>query len=412
MKKAITLLLVIVVAALSLLPTSAQDARTPDEICEEATPAPEPDTRDFSEPEQVLEPGVDYRAVFCTDAGAVYIDLLEEYAPITVNSFVFLAESGYYNNLIFHRVIEDFMAQGGDPTGTGTGGPGYQFTDEFVGFLHFDRPGWLAMANAGPGTNGSQFFITTVPTEHLNYRHTIFGEVLEGQENVENIQVRDPASGGAATNLQTVVIITDPSTVVTDYVAPEPATQDDVVAAFEAIGEQFPAESGLVGGVEVSTTANVADAADSSDDVAEFLETNNHEYRVSGSLVNGNCDMTNVAFTSIRYTLDAFASADDAANALGDPFMAEWLVSEGFNEPTESENAGLLLYTREVNECNQTAITGLAQWQRGRFIATVQVTLPASSEDLPFLDLWIDQVVGRQVYENQLSDVLRPEITR
>ena len=117
----------------------------------------------FQEAETVLEPDVDYRAIFCTTAGTVYVDLYESLTPMTVNNFVFLAQQGYYDNTTFHRVIPDFMVQGGDPTATGSGGPGYQFGDEPVGFLTFDRPGLLAMANAGPGTNGSQFFITTVP---------------------------------------------------------------------------------------------------------------------------------------------------------------------------------------------------------------------------------------------------------
>ncbi|MEL6527834.1 MAG: peptidylprolyl isomerase, partial [Chloroflexota bacterium] len=172
--------LVLVLLFVLALPVLAQDsdedtgesmeavAGTPTEICEASTPAEEPVSRDYAQPEQVLEVGVDYRAVFCTSAGAIYIDLLEAYTPETVNNFVFLADEGYYNNTIFHRVIEDFMAQAGDPTGTGTGGPGYQFADEIIGFLAFDRPGLLAMANAGPGTNGSQFFITTAETPWLN----------------------------------------------------------------------------------------------------------------------------------------------------------------------------------------------------------------------------------------------------
>lgn len=187
---------------------------TPDEICEAATPASDPETREYDEPEEVLEQGVDYQAIFCTDVGAIYIELFEEETPITVNNFVFLAQNGFYNNTIFHRVIEDFMAQGGDPTGTGRGGPGYQFQDEFVDDLVFDRPGLLAMANAGPGTNGSQFFITTVETPWLDGNHTIFGEVIEGQDVVENIDVRDPqVRGSLATILETIVIITDPAQV-------------------------------------------------------------------------------------------------------------------------------------------------------------------------------------------------------
>ena len=115
---------------------------------------------------------------FTTNKGEININLLPEKSPVTVASFVNLVKNGYYNGLKFHRVIEDFMAQGGDPTGTGMGGPGYRFEDEVNNGLNFSVPGKLAMANAGPGTNGSQFFITTVPTEWLNGNHTIFGEVV------------------------------------------------------------------------------------------------------------------------------------------------------------------------------------------------------------------------------------------
>ncbi|BBM44461.1 peptidyl-prolyl isomerase [Leptotrichia trevisanii] len=113
-----------------------------------------------------------------TAKGDININLLPDKSPVTVANFVNLAKKGYYNGLTFHRVIENFMAQGGDPNGTGTGGPGYQFEDEVDNGLNFSKAGKLAMANAGPGTNGSQFFITTVPTEWLNGNHTIFGEVV------------------------------------------------------------------------------------------------------------------------------------------------------------------------------------------------------------------------------------------
>ena len=119
---------------------------------------------------------------FTTNKGEININLLPEKSPVTVASFVNLVKNGYYNGLKFHRVIEDFMAQGGDPTGTGMGGPGYRFEDEVDNGLDFSIPGKLAMANAGPGTNGSQFFITTVPTEWLNGNHTIFGEVVSDSD--------------------------------------------------------------------------------------------------------------------------------------------------------------------------------------------------------------------------------------
>lgn len=125
-----------------------------------------------------MENNFNLKAIIKTDKGDINITLKPEVAPITVTNFVNLAKRGYYNGLKFHRVIEEFMVQGGDPTGTGMGGPGYNFKDEFVDGVVFDKPGYLAMANAGPNTNGSQFFITHVPTEWLNYKHSIFGEVV------------------------------------------------------------------------------------------------------------------------------------------------------------------------------------------------------------------------------------------
>lgn len=128
-----------------------------------------------------------------TAKGDINLKLFPEVAPMTVTNFVHLSKRGYYDGLKFHRVIADFMIQGGDPTGTGAGGPGYQFGDEFKEGVVFDRKGLLAMANAGPNTNGSQFFITHVPTDWLNYKHTIFGEVAseEDQKVVDNIAQGD-----------------------------------------------------------------------------------------------------------------------------------------------------------------------------------------------------------------------------
>lgn len=133
------------------------------------------------------------QAIIKTDKGEIKLNLFPEVAPITVLNFVTLAKMGYYNGLTFHRVIKDFMIQGGDPSGTGAGGPGYQFGDEFKKGVVFDRKGLLAMANAGPNTNGSQFFITHVPTDWLNYHHTIFGEVVEqaDQDVVDKVEQGD-----------------------------------------------------------------------------------------------------------------------------------------------------------------------------------------------------------------------------
>lgn len=136
---------------------------------------------------------MELNARIITNKGDINIRLMPEIAPITVANFVSLIRKNFYDNIIFHRVIEDFMIQTGDPTGTGMGGPGYQFQDEFVEGVVFDKSGILAMANAGPNTNGSQIFITHVQTPWLNYRHTIFGEVISSkdQEIVNIIKQND-----------------------------------------------------------------------------------------------------------------------------------------------------------------------------------------------------------------------------
>lgn len=158
-------------------------------------------------PETVIDPDKTYEAVIRTDVGDMRFRLFAKEAPQTVNSFVYLANQGYFDNTTFHRVIENFMAQGGDPTGTGRGGPGYVFADEFQSGYRFDRAGLLAMANAGPRTNGSQFFITFAPTPHLNNRHTIFGEVVDGEEVLSQIVRREPGSPRAGTVIERIDIV-------------------------------------------------------------------------------------------------------------------------------------------------------------------------------------------------------------
>lgn len=143
-------------------------------------------------PTMEIDPKKAYTARMETDKGEMLIELFAGKAPKTVNNFIFLARQGFYDDIIFHRVIADFMAQGGDPTGTGTGGPGYKFEDEFDPSLRHDKPGVLSMANAGPNTNGSQFFITHVPTPWLDNKHSVFGQVKEGMEVLMSIPPRDP----------------------------------------------------------------------------------------------------------------------------------------------------------------------------------------------------------------------------
>ena len=142
-------------------------------------------------PAMQIDPEKKYQALLQTDKGDIELELYPQHAPKTVNNFVFLAQEGYYDGVSFHRVISNFMIQGGDPTGTGAGGPGYKFEDEVKGSPLKHETGVISMANAGPNTNGSQFFITHSPQPHLNGNHTVFGKVMVGQEVVDAISQGD-----------------------------------------------------------------------------------------------------------------------------------------------------------------------------------------------------------------------------
>jgi len=138
-----------------------------------------------------IDPNKKYTATFNTSRGDIVCDLFAKDAPKTVNNFVFLAGEKFYDGTVFHRVIADFMIQGGDPTGTGRGGPGYRFEDETKNNPHKHKVGVLSMANAGPNTNGSQFFITHVDCPHLDGKHTVFGKVVKGQNVVDAVKQGD-----------------------------------------------------------------------------------------------------------------------------------------------------------------------------------------------------------------------------
>lgn len=147
-------------------------------------------------PEMVIDPKKKYTAIFHTAKGDIKVNLFTDRAPITVNNFVFLAREGFYDGTTFHRVIRDFMVQGGDPLGTGTGGPGYRWADESAALqIKHDSPGILSMANAGRDTNGSQFFITHVPTPHLNGKHAVFGKVADDASLKVLLSIRDRDPG-------------------------------------------------------------------------------------------------------------------------------------------------------------------------------------------------------------------------
>ena len=191
------IIIVVVVIAVILIATTAN--QQPQQTAPQETPerdlfppAPEGVKQYDSAPPMTIDTDAQYFAtVKMATGGEFVIQLYPDKAPITVNSFVFLAREGFFNGTTFHRVLEGFMAQGGDPTGTGAGGPGYIFENEDSD-LTFDKEGVVAMANAGRNTNGSQFFITYAPQEYLNGGYTIFGQVIEGMDVVNNITRRDP----------------------------------------------------------------------------------------------------------------------------------------------------------------------------------------------------------------------------
>jgi len=159
-------------------------------------------------PELTIDLKKSYSAILHTDKGDISVQLFEKQTPRTVNNFVFLAREGFYDGTIFHRVINDFMVQGGDPTGSGRGGPGYRFNDEISPELRHDKPGILSMANAGPNTNGSQFFLTHVPTPWLDGKHSVFGRITAGMDVLLSIPERDPQRVDApAVHLNSVEII-------------------------------------------------------------------------------------------------------------------------------------------------------------------------------------------------------------
>ncbi len=386
---------------------AAQDAQSPQELCDAAAPA-EQTMMQFAAAEDVLQPEADYRAILCASAGAIYVDLYESLTPHTVNNFVFLAGQGYYDSTTFHRVIPDFMAQAGDPTGSGSGGPGYQFQDEPVGFLTFDRPGLLAMANAGPGTNGSQFFITTVPTPHLNHKHTIFGDVLVGQALVEAIDERDPAtSSSPGETLHTVLIITNHSLVDnSDVVALEPATPEQVVGAIEAFASGMPPSlpfneesSGLFSTEQVAETVS----ADLREAYAEYAASYGHQYRYRVEIKNAGCD-SNIYFSSLGYQVDVFDSSLSAVDALRDPLTQRLLESQGFTLDVNT-------YTKDASTCaGEDGLRAMAVYPIGRFVVNIDVLLgkrlleqAGVSAQTVLADL------SRQI-EQGFAEIYRPEI--
>ncbi len=395
--------------------TASADAQTPEQLCAAAVPAKDPDSRTFTKADQVVEAGVDYRAIFCTAVGPVYVDLTEKETPLAVNNLVFLAQKGFYNNTTFHRVLANFMAQGGDPTATGTGGPGYSFNDEILPALTFDAPGKLAMANSGPNTNGSQFFITVAPQTNLNGGYTLFGLVVKGQANVSKIELRDPDQNPTTpgTTLNTVLIVTDPSKVLlTDT---PPPTQADVVKALDGVDAMITTElaTTLENKKLSQTTAEVVSAAPEAarSDLEALLTAHNHQYRVSSTLNNKACDVSQLQFYFTSYSLDAFASGKDAAAAIADPAMEKIALESGFTDKVTSENLTFPYFTAKETICEKPVVHAMTYWRRGNFIVTARIAWPAEAETgIDVLDKVLIQFVGARLYEPLLTSVLYSDI--
>ncbi len=251
------LMLILVVGCAGETPTAAPTDAPPEETdapTEEVTEPPSdvepgempetPADRDgmySAPPEMQIDPEMHYAAEIETEYGTITVRLFAEKAPKTVNNFVFLAREGFYDGITFHRVIPDFMVQAGDPSGTGSGGPGYTFEDEFDPSLGHDRVGTLSMANSGPSTNGSQFFITFAPTTWLDDRHTVFGRVIDGLDVLQSIRPRDPESATEPGDvIETIRILESETAFASTLPAPGEAPVPEAPAARNAFYARPP----------------------------------------------------------------------------------------------------------------------------------------------------------------------------
>jgi cyclophilin family peptidyl-prolyl cis-trans isomerase len=391
---AVVLVLIVALAAGSVSAFSgvpvppAQARQTPQEICAAATAdLKEPETRQFDKAENVLQDGVDYWAVICTDIGPIYLDLYEDKAPITVNNFVFLAQQGFYNNTTFHRVLPGFMAQGGDPTGTGSGGPGYEFGDETNNELVFDQFGLLAMANAGPDTNGSQFFITYAPTPWLDGNHTIFGRVYQGIDVAELLTLRDPQESPTyeGSTLQTVVIVTDPASV--DATPDGPPSLDH----FQALLEQNISDRLVPTFVPVEGYAHVYDAAaeaaswSNNPGLGDYLQAYLSDHGFIGTaailLRLQTCppNPADMPVWSVSFRVSDYGSADTAQSVAFDDARSDQFVSAGaYDSYSDPEGLNGRLYSQALPEegwCKANGVYYRAEVPYGRYILTTDLVL-------------------------------------
>lgn len=384
-----------------------EGARTPAEICDEATAdIAAPESLEFTGAGDVLEEGVDYGAILCTAQGPIYADLFEDLAPQTVNNFVFLAQQGFYNNTTFHRVIPGFMAQAGDPTGTGSGGPGYTFADETDTGLTFDSYGILAMANAGADTNGSQFFITYGPTDWLNGAHTIFGSVVQGMDAAELLTPRDPnqtpAYDGDA--LQTVVIVDDPASV---GVTPDSAPSVEhfqilLEAAVLGMEEVLAVVPEATGPLDLDTTASLWAGA-GGDAAVEATRTDLEARGLLGTASVGfsmdECvaDPESLPIWYLSYQVADFGSTDAAqAVAADETWASQWTDLGVFETSAATTSIEGRLFTRPSEICG-TGTFYRVEIPQGRYMAVIEIALDDSvigAETTPTATEFIESVAG------------------
>jgi peptidylprolyl isomerase/peptidyl-prolyl cis-trans isomerase B (cyclophilin B) len=364
-----------------------QDGQTPAELCDQATAdLAEPESRVFGQAEDVLEAGTDYWAVLCTAQGPIYLDLFEDRAPQTVNNFVFLAENDYYNNTTFHRVLPGFMAQGGDPTGTGSGGPGYSFGDETDNELVFDTPGLLAMANAGPNTNGSQFFITYAPTPWLDGNHTIFGEVYQGLDVAELLTPRDPEQvpGYEGDALQTVVIVQDPAGVnATEDAAPSgehfQALLEQVIAG--QLNQQFQIVEARSGLRDLDAEAEAwADGGEELVDLMrETLSANDFQGAATIWLETAECPANpeDLPIWGIGLSVVEFGSAEQAEAVVNDEARAGQIVESGLFATSETpEEVSGRVYGQPTDAyCSPDGMFYRYEVPRGRYMLVAEMAV-------------------------------------
>ncbi len=368
-----------------------QSGQTPEDICAAATEnIQEPETRTFDKAEQVLKDGVDYAAVLCTVKGPIFVDLLEDESPNTVNNFVFLAQNNYYNNTTFHRVLPGFMAQGGDPTGTGSGDPGYEFANEIDNSLSFDGPGVMAMANAGPDTNGSQFFITFAATSWLDGSYNIFGRVIQGMEAAELLLARDPGQSPdfEGDTLQTVVIVEDPTTVAA---TPDGAPSLDHLQAMlenNVVSQILAALPPLQLDKEASHTYDLQAEAEAwgqlgGDELVAFLTDYLAQKNFAGtaaiSLKPAECS-ADFPLWEMDFQVSDYGA--DAASVVTDNDRADKLVSTGaFDSYTDTADGAGRLFTRAAGDegwCSENARAFRLEVPQGRYLLALNMVLDST----------------------------------